>query len=104
MSQATDFVELISNQQFDEAYALGGDALKNARTLETFKQDMIDAQLAWPERLSGKTKRAISGNGGYKLMGEFTLAGERATISSLCICTLREMNTFLGREGKLLLL
>ena len=70
---ATQFVELVSQEKFKEAYDLGGETMRGLRTLEEFSEDMKEAGLAQRgEVVWDKQNRALPGNAGYKLMGTFT--------------------------------
>ena len=70
---ATNFVELLSEQKYEEAYNLGGATMKKLRTIQQFQQDMKDASLDKKGTIVWENQnKALPGNAGYKLMGTFT--------------------------------
>ncbi len=70
---ATEFVKLVSEEKFQEAYDLGGETMRKQRTLEQFTEDMNNAGFAKRgEIVWDKQNRALAGNAGFKLMGTFT--------------------------------
>lgn len=70
---ADDFVEAITQGQFEVAYKMGGETLKEHRTLEQFTADMKH----WRFNQNGDVEwtngnNALPANNGFKLMGTFT--------------------------------
>ncbi len=72
---ANDFVSAISAGQYETAYTMGGDVIRENRTLEAFTADMKKWKFDAPGKVEWTNgNNALPVNNGFKLMGTYTAA------------------------------
>ena len=70
---ANEFAKALSLQEYEKAYQLGGEILREKRTLEQFKNDMQRWKIDEPGTVDWTNgTQALPKNNGFKLMGTFT--------------------------------
>ena len=73
MSEATRFAEAVASGDYAGAYEMGGEVLREKRTLEVFTSDMKRWGFDKPGSVEWtKGNNALPANNGFKIMGTYT--------------------------------